>query len=224
MMESGGGEPVSATPVLLESAEEIAYERRAAEGAIWTGTRLVIGICAFALASLAFAYFYLRSSNNEDLWRPHGVTAPTAIGAAIFALTAAVALLDLYGNGRLRRDLSLDFQVAGWITVTGGLTAVGLQIWELTRLPFFPGSSGYASCFIGWAAMNIALLLGGVYWTETLLARSLRLRRAMSEEGGSATASLPLARQYRANVEGCALFWSFIAVASTIFWLLFYVI
>jgi len=43
--------------MVIETPEEIAYELRAAEGAIWTGTRLVIGICAFALASLAFAYF-----------------------------------------------------------------------------------------------------------------------------------------------------------------------
>jgi len=67
----------------------------------------------------------------------------------------------------------------------GGLVAIGLQVWQLTQLPFYPGSSGYASCFIGWAALNIALLLGGVYWLETLLARWLRLRRAVTEDGGA---------------------------------------
>ena len=46
---------------------------------------------------------------------------------------------------------TLDWQVAGWTAVLGGLLAIGLQIWQLTELPFFPGSSGYASCFIGWA-------------------------------------------------------------------------
>ncbi len=76
-------------PQLTETPEEIEYELRAAEGSMWTGSRLLIGIVAFAFASLAFAYFYLRSANNEDLWRPHGVTAPTALGAAIFALTVA---------------------------------------------------------------------------------------------------------------------------------------
>ena len=49
---------------------------RSAEGAMWTGGRLVIGITAFFFASLAFAYFYLRSTNSDDLWRPHKVTAP----------------------------------------------------------------------------------------------------------------------------------------------------
>ncbi len=114
--------------------------------------------------------------------------------------------------------------MAGWITVLGGLVAVGLQVWELTQLPFFPGSSGYASCFVGWAVMNIALLLGGLYWLETLLARWLRLRRAVLEDGGPARSTMPVARLFRANLEGCWNFWVFIALVNVLFWVLFYVI
>ena len=55
----------------------------------------------------------------------------------------------------------------------------------MTELPFFPGSSGYASCFIGWAVMNIAVVLAGTYWIETILAREIRLRRAMAQDGGA---------------------------------------
>ena len=145
----------------------------------------LIGIWAFAFAALAFAYFYLRSANNENLWRPKGVTAPTAAGAAIFALTVAAALLVQFGERRFRKTETLDWQVAGWTAVLGGLLVVGLQIWQLTDLPFFPGSSGYASCFIAWGAMNIALVLGGTYWIETILAREIRLRRAIAQDGGA---------------------------------------
>ena len=143
-------------PELKETPEEIAFELRAQEGALWTGGRLLIGIWAFAFAALAFAYFYLRSANNEDLWRPRGITAPTGVGAAIFAITVACAVLVNFGERRFRNDETLDWQVAGWLAVLGGLLVVGLQIWQLTELPFFPGSSGYASCFIAWAVMNIA--------------------------------------------------------------------
>src|ERR1700722_19958934 len=87
---------------LNETPEEIAFELRAQEGAVWTGGRLLIGIWVFAFASLAFAYFYLRSANNEDLWRPHGITAPTAAGAAIFTLTVAGAALAIFGARRFR--------------------------------------------------------------------------------------------------------------------------
>jgi len=211
-------------PTLIETPEEIEYEMRSAEGAMWTAGRLIIGIGAFFFASLAFAYFYLRSTNSEDLWRPHQVTAPTGIGSAVFAFALASALLNGYGTRRLRRGITLDWEVAGWITVGGGLIAVGLQVWQLTKLPFFPGSSGYASCFIAWAGMNIALLLCGVYWLETLLARSYRLRRAVTEDGGMTRSTLPVARLFRANLEACSYFWGFIALVALFFWLLFYVI
>ena len=211
-------------PQLKETPEEIAFELRAQEGALWTGGKLVIGIWAFAFAALAFAYFYLRSANNEDLWRPGGITAPTATGAAIFAITVASALLIQYGQSRFRANETLDWQVAGWVAVAGGLLAIGLQVWQLTELPFFPGSSGYASCFIGWAIMNIVFLLSGVYWIETILARELRLRRAMAQDGGAPGSTLPVARILRVNLSGCTYYWGFIALVGLFFWVLFYVI
>jgi heme/copper-type cytochrome/quinol oxidase subunit 3 len=211
-------------PQLRETPEEIAFELRAQEGALWTGGKLLIGIWAFAFAALAFAYFYLRSANNQDLWRPGGITAPTGVGAAIFAITVASALLVQYGERRFRLNETLDWQVAGWTAVLGGLLAVALQIWQLTELPFFPGSSGYASCFIGWAVMNIALLLSGVYWIETILAREIRLRRAMAQDGGAPGSTLPVARLFRVNLNGCTYYWGFIALIATFFWVLLYVI
>ncbi len=209
---------------LQETPEEIAFELRAQEGALWTGGRLLIGIWAFAFAALAFAYFYLRSANDENLWRPKGVTAPTATGAAIFAITVGAALLVQFGERRFRENQTLDWQVAGWTSVLGGLLVVGLQIWQLTTLPFFPGSSAYASCFIGWAAMNIAVVLCGTYWIETILAREIRLRRAIAQDGGAPSSTLPVARLFRANLNGCTYFWGFIALVSLFFWLLFYVV
>ncbi len=211
-------------PELKETPEEIAFELRAQEGALWTGSRLLIGIFVFAFASLAFAYFYLRSANNENLWRPGGITAPTAIGAAIFAVSVASVLIVQYGERRFRADKTLDWQVSGWLAVFGGLLAVSLQIWQLTALPFFPGSSGYASCFIAWGAMNIVVLLSGTYWIETILARELRLRPAMAQDGGAPTSTLPVARLFRVNLNGCTYFWGFIALIETFFWVLLYVI
>jgi heme/copper-type cytochrome/quinol oxidase subunit 3 len=211
-------------PQFRETPEEIAFEVRSQEGALWTGGRLLIGIWAFAFAALGFAYFYLRSANDEDLWRPKGITAPTAVGAAIFAITVASAFLVQFGYRRFRDEQTLDWQVAGWTAVLGGLLAIALQIWQLTQLPFFPGSSGYASCFIAWAAMNIALILAGTYWIETILAREIRLRRALAQDGGAPDSTLPVARLLRVNLNGCTYFWGFIAVVATLFWVLFYVI
>ncbi|MCU1495714.1 MAG: hypothetical protein JWO62_3478 [Acidimicrobiaceae bacterium] len=215
---------VSRTPQLMTTPEEAAYELRAAEGAIWTGSRLLVGIFTFVFASLAFAYFYLRSSNNSGLWRPHGVTAPTTIGASVFAIVLASAALNLYGTWRMRKGASVDWEVSAWTAVGGLLLALGLQIWEVTRLPFYPGSSGYASTFIGWAVLNSTLLLGCAYWLETLLARAIRLRRAVAEDGGPSRSSAPPARLFRANLEGCTTFLGFGALVNLIFFLVFYVV
>ena len=211
-------------PLFSETPEEREFELRSAVGAYWTGGRLLIGMYTFLFASLAFAYFYLKSNNSGKLWRPDGITAPTGVGWAIFAIVVASALLAMYGQWRMRSGSLVDWEVSGWTAVFGLMVAVGLQVWQLTELPFFPGSSGYASCFIGWGVMNIMLLLGGVYWLETNLALCIRLRKIDAEDGSPATSSGPAAQLFRANVESCTYFFGFMAVISTLFWVFFYLI
>lgn len=207
------------TPSTLgnDTPEEREYELRAAVGSYWTGGRLFIGMFTFFLASEAFAYFYLRSSNSGQLWRPKSITAPTSFGWAIFAIMFASALLVIYGQFKLRRGSLLDWQVAGWTAVVGGVLAFVLQIIQLTKLSFFPGSSGYASCFIGWAVMNLIMILSATYWIETTLARTIRL-------GKASLGPSPSAQIFRANVASATYFWGFVAVASALFWSMFYLI
>jgi heme/copper-type cytochrome/quinol oxidase subunit 3 len=212
------------TTVYSDTPEEREFELRAAIGSYWTGGRLFIGMFAFLLASEAFAYFYLRSSNNGQLWRPQNQTAPTGIGWAIFVVVLVSAAIAIFGHSRLRKGSVLDWEVAGWTAVLGGLLATGLQIWQLTQLPFFPGASGYASCFIGWAVMNIIMLLTGTYWLETTLARSLRMRTAATADGLDQVATTAPGQIFRANVAACTYFWGFMAGGSALFWMMFYLI
>jgi heme/copper-type cytochrome/quinol oxidase subunit 3 len=204
-----------------DTPEEREFELRAAVGSIWSGGRLFIGMYTFLFASLAFSYFYLRSSNNGLLWRPHHVTAPTSFGWAIYALTLALALLAIFGQIRLRKGGVADWQVAGWTGVACGLLAIFLQFWELQKLAFYPGSSGYASTFIGWVVINIMTLIGVTYWLETTLARSLRMRK---EIGGSSPelSTHPSAQLFRANVSSMTYFCGFTALAATLFFSMFY--
>ncbi len=206
-----------------ETPEEREFELRAQIGSTWSGGRLFIGMYTFLLASLAFSYFYLRSANNGLLWRPNGVTAPTSFGWAIYSLGVMTALLAIFGQVRLRKGSVIDWQVAGWTGVAGGLVALFLQIWQLTTLPFYPGSSGYASTFVGWAVINIGTLLFGTYWLETTLARSLRMRK---EIGGPEPelSTNPSARLFRANVASMTYFWGFVALSSTLFLAMFYIL
>lgn len=206
---------------VMGTPEEVAYEVRAAEGSLWTAGNLVIAIFAMFAAALGFAYFYLRSSNSDGLWRPHAVTAPTATGAAIMAFTVAAAVLSLYGLQRLRRGILLDWEVTGWTALLAALIALGLQCWEFTDLPFFPGSSGYASVFIAWSITNIAFLFAAAYWTETQLVRHIRLRRAYADEGGS-TGLYVMSRLSRINAVSLTHFWVFAAAVGVFYWIFFY--
>jgi hypothetical protein len=207
----------------MGTPEEAAYEVRAAEGALWTGGRLAIAIFSFAAAGLAFAYFYLRSANSDHLWRPHGVTAPTTTGAAIMAFTVGAAAVNYYGILRLRRKGVIDWEVASWTALLGGLIALGLQCFEFTDLPFFPGSSGYASTFIGWSVLNCIFLAAGIYWTETILARHVRIRRLVAEEAATDHYAVLTPRIMRINAVSSAHFWLFIGFVAVFFWIFFYV-
>lgn len=214
--------PYASTHGEIGTPEEIAYEARAQEGSIWTGGRLLIGAMAFAYAALAFAYFYLRSTNSDTLWRPGHITAPTAWGAAIMAFAVASAAVVMFGLRRLRLGYTTDWSIAWWSAVLGSGLAFGLQIAELTQVPWAaPGVSGYTSVWTAWAGMNLLLLLGGFYWVETILARHARQYRAMKKEGGD-VASLLADRMFRVSAESCAFFWGFIAVISVFFWVFFY--
>ena len=212
----------TSTPGYDPTPEEVEFETRAEIASLWTGGRLFIGMYAFLLASLAFAYFYLRSSNNGDLWRPGNITAPTAFGWAIACLVVLSALLMIFGQWRLRKGIVLDWEVAGWLALTSALAALGVQIWQLTDLPFYPGSSGYASCFIGWAVVSIMTIAIMAYWIETALARSIRMR---SEQGpGAQLSSSEDGRVFRAGIDSCTYFMGFAALGFILFLALFYLL
>ena len=215
---------MSDAPAALDVHAEAEFELQNAEGAIWTATRLLIGIVTFAWSAVAFAYFYLRAVDPAQLWRPHGTTPSVLLGTLVALGVGGGALINAYAAPRLRRGETADWIFATSVTVGLGLLAAGLQVWQLTRLSFFPGVSGYTSVFIGFAGLNIAFILGGTYWVETLLARAIRLRPALAAEGGPGLSTLPAAREFRASLEGCTYFWWYMAIISVLFWFLFYVL
>ena len=102
--------------------------------------------------------------------------------------------------------------------------AAGFQVWELTRLNFFPGSSGYAGVYIAFAPVYTFVLLGAMYWLETLIARSFRSAATLAADGGVGVSRQPKAENFRANLEGFEYYWNAMALMSILFFVLFYVI
>ena len=209
------------TTVPSDTPEEREYEMRALISSIWTGGRLFIGIYTFMLAALAFSYFYLRSSNSGLLWRPEHVTAPRTYGLLIFGFSLLTGILSYVGRKRLLKGAFTDFSVAAWTGVGTGLLALLFQVLEFSHLGFFPGSSGYASCFIGFSVMNIGTLVASAYWLETTVARGMRIRREVGGENPEFS-SHPRARAFRADVAAMAYFQVFVGLTGALFFAMFY--
>ncbi len=207
-------------PVVDE--EQLYHE--AGLGSIWWGSRVAIAMTITLFGGIIFAYFYLRSLNSHGLWDPHGETASTLMGTLILALVLFSAILANYGGMRLRKGLTMDWQVASITALGAGVLAAGLQIWELTRLNFYPGAFGYAGVYVAFAPVYALVLFGAMYWLETLVARSFRSAAALAADGGVGVSRQPKAENFRANLEGFVYFWNAMALMSILFFVLFYVI
>ena len=117
------------------------------------------------------------------------------------------------------------WQIGGVIAlVLLGVAAVVLQILELLFLPFWPGSSGFASVFMGFYSVFVVVLLAAMVWLEMLLVRS-RFIPAISFVEQPPTYNEAFAVQrFQASLSGFAIVWGFLAVVAVLFWVLFYAI
>ena len=209
---------------LLDPAAEEEYEIESTEGGLWTGSRLFVGLVTMAWSGVAFAYFYLRAIDRSGQWDPHHLTPPPVIGTLIALCVLLGAFMLEYGRHQLRRGLRFEWLTAAWLTALFGAIAGGFQIWQLTRLPFYPGEYGYTSVFIGFAPLNVAMVLGGAYWVETIAARSIRLRAEVGPDVHLGESEHAAARHLRASLAGCNFYWWFMVLVSLLFWILFYVV
>ena len=132
------------------AAEDTGFYHESAINATWTGTRLAIGGLAFLFGAFVFAYFYLRSLNSEGRWHGPGYHPPSLIwGTVIMILVLVSAGVHYAGLQQIKAGHKKLWQIAGLVALVMGLVAVALQISELLYLPFWPGSSGFSSVFVG---------------------------------------------------------------------------
>ena len=62
--------------------------------------------------------------------------------------------------------------ITGLTALIAGLAAVGLTVWQLLNLPFQPGQSGFASVFVGFYPVALAVWLAAMIWLEILFMRA----------------------------------------------------
>lgn len=203
--------------------DEPAFFIQAQATAFWAGARMLVAIGVTTYGALVFSYFYLKSLDSNGLWHPSGQQAPPLLGAAIFVSGVVPCLLYVWATRRLRagRGEALDWKVAAALATLLLMLSTGLQIWELGRLRFFPGSSGYAGLFVSTAVVTIAMMLIGTYQFETVLARSLRLGGLLV--ANDVAANSPEVATFRLGVDAASLYAGFLAMALSLVYVLFYV-
>ena len=149
--------------------EEKAFEAEHGVG-LWTsgsrmvgrsGMMLLILIIWIALACFLFSYFFIRLEN--PVWPIDNIGLPrlplALVSAALLLLSGggiywAVSGIRGGSNRRLALGLALAFGLAA--------VALGLQIFDYTRLPFAWDTNAYGSLFYVMGSFAMLVLAGGM--------------------------------------------------------------
>ncbi|MGH9060923.1 MAG: hypothetical protein ACRDZY_15640, partial [Acidimicrobiales bacterium] len=198
------------------------YEEQCQVSSYWTGSRILVMGSVFLFGAFTFAYFYLRALNSHNDWRVANEHPSMILGVLVAACVVGSALVHYGSARRLQIGARADWLVGATLSLGLTATACGLQIWEMTRLPFDPASSGYTSVFVAWMPIYIIYLAGQAYWLETLVAQAIV--RPASAMARTEDGHLLVVPRFGASVEGYVLFSQFMVVAALLILLLFYVI
>jgi heme/copper-type cytochrome/quinol oxidase subunit 3 len=182
--------------------------------------RLLAGATTFFFLAFVFAYFYLRSLNQEHMWRAPHTNPDQALGAAFIACIVVSALLALVAGRQMKRSSS------GWLTPAAaslalGLAAIALQCIEYTQQPFGPASGAYASVFCVWTGLYLLAVLSTMYWLETQVATELRARRQPAHHHGDIADP---DRLIAPSLDAAVFYWTFLAALGVIAYVVLYLL
>ncbi len=217
--------PAPASQEAALAAEDEGYYHESALNAAWTGSRLAIGGLAFLFGSFVFAYFYLRSINASGLWHGPLYQRPNvALGTTIIGLIVISAIIETVVLSRIKAGNKGAWVTGSWIGLVLGLAAVALMILQLLFLPFWPGSSGFASVFVGTYPVYLTVVLAVMIWLETLLMRARAFPAIHFVEQPLTFTEAFAVQRFQANLSAFTVVWNYMAGVGIVFWVLFYLL
>jgi heme/copper-type cytochrome/quinol oxidase subunit 3 len=188
------------------------------------GARLLCGASTFFFLAFFFAYFYLRSLNQEHGWRPHHVKPEQGLGAAFIACVVISALLSILA-GRRMKARSGSWTGAAVVALLLGLAAVALQCIAYTKQPFGPTDGAYASVYVGWTGFYLLAVLGAMYWLETHVATEFRARRAPASGDGPGAGDIKDPDLLIApGLDAAVFYWAFLAGLGVVMYVTLYLL
>ena len=219
MAQMSAGQPAGISP----AEEEALFYHETTLNAAWTGSRLALGALSFGFGAFVFAYFYLRSLNSHGMWHPVGFKGPQPwAGAVIMGLIVLSAALQTLVLQRIKAGHKATWLAGAVIAIILGLGAIGLQVWQLLNLPFFPGSAGYASVFTGATPVFVLVVFCAMIWLEILIAKARRIPAISFVEQPPTYAEAFRVQRFQASLSSFTLVWNYLAVIAVLFWVLFY--
>ncbi|MGH3170914.1 MAG: hypothetical protein ACRDN0_34215 [Trebonia sp.] len=205
------------------AAEDEGYYHESGLNAAWSGSRLAMGGLTFLFGCFVFSYFFLRSINSSGRWQGSGYVAPSLwMGTAIMLLAVVSAGVHYFGLQRIKAGHKNMWQIDALVAMGLGLAAVAFQIYQLTDLPFAPGSSGYASVFTGLYPVLLTIQLAALVWLEMLLARSRFIPAISFVEQPPTYAETYSVQRFQASLSAFSTVWNYLALMALLFWFLFY--
>ena len=212
-------------PDLDPAAEEAVFYHEAALNASWTGIRLALGALSLGFGSFIFAFFYLKSLNSHGLWYPAGFHGPQPwAGATVTGLIVVSAAVQTVVLQRIKGGHKAAWLRGAVVALVLGVAAVGLEIGQLLKLPFFPGASGFASVFTGFWPVYIVIALAALTWLEILIMRCRAIPEISLVEQPPTFAEAFAVQRFQSSLSAFTLIWNFMAVVTLFFFLLFYVL
>jgi heme/copper-type cytochrome/quinol oxidase subunit 3 len=188
--------------------------------ALSVASRLLCGASTFFFLAFVFAYFYLRSINQDHMWRPAHVKPDQALGVA-FVVCLVLSGASMILASRRMKVRSRGWLVPGIVGVLLGFAAIALQCIEYTVQHFGPTNGAYASVFCAWTAFYLIGALATMYWLETQLATEVRARR----EPAGATGDIKDAdRLIAPALDASVFYWGFLVAIGVLMYVILYLL
>ncbi len=200
------------------------------------GSRLWASSLVFFFFAFLFAYFYLRSLNEQHLFKPKGVHVPQTWGVVVAVCIAASAALLMWGAADQRADRRPAWRLKGLAAAVLGLAAIVAQVIAWSSIGFGPTDGGFASVYLGWTGLYTIFVLGTLYWLETCLALSYRYRnepfgRAAVEPGHASGDAHRTQHDIRnpvhlntAELSALTFSWTTLAAIGVVTWIVLYLL